>query len=38
MSSLTKRQKTYFSRIAVRVGNPKDGKRKVVYVHLNTGT
>ena len=38
MSSLTKRQKPYFSRIAVRVGNPKDGKRKVVYVHLNTGT
>ena len=38
MSSLTKRRKNYYSRIQVRVGNPKDNKRKIVYIKLDTHT
>ena len=38
MSSLTKRRKNYYSRIQVRVGNPKDNKRKIVYIKLDTQT
>ena len=38
MSSLAKRRKNYYSRIQVRVGNPKDNKRKIVYIKLDTQT
>ena len=36
MSSLTQRKKYYYSKLSVRVGDRKLGKKKVVYIKLDT--